>query len=86
MSRLERKNRTFGDIGYKHEGGMFDLFDNSIKTAYRINDEEYDYICEKATDAELELVITETPTFKQKRQIISILNNYLKKYYDSKSN
>ena len=45
--RLERRNRTYGDLGIKSSGGMFDLFDNAIKEIYRINDNEYNYLFEK---------------------------------------
>ena len=42
MTRLERRNRT--DIIYKSSGGILDAFDNAIKEAWRINDDEYDFI------------------------------------------
>lgn len=78
MGRIERKDKmTYGNIGYKQSGGVFDLFDNQIKTAYRINDAEYDHLCEVMTDDESEIFITENPTFAQKRQMIQLLNKHI---------
>lgn len=79
MSRIDRRNKLTDDnIGFKHSGGMFDLFDNQIKVAYRINDDEYDHLCEIMTDEESDVFITEKPTYAQKRQMIHLLNKYLK--------
>jgi hypothetical protein len=77
MSRLKRKNRTYEDIGIMSSGGMLDAVDNAIKEAYRINDEEYDYLCDKMTDEELSLFASDNFTFSQKRQILTLLNKYL---------
>lgn len=73
MTRLERKNWTLKMIGYKSSGGLLDLVDNMIKEIYRINDEEFDYICEIADDATIDLMTTEEITFTQKRQILTFL-------------
>jgi hypothetical protein len=35
-------------------GGMLDLFDSLIYTFYNITSDEYDVICEKASDSELD--------------------------------
>lgn len=77
MSRISRRNWLNKDIGYKSSGGMFDLFDNMLKTIYRINDDEYDHLCEVMTDDELNLFITENPTFAEKRKMIGLLNKYV---------
>lgn len=84
-TRIERRNLTYEDIGYKHSGGIFDLFDNSVKENLRINDKEYDYICEKATDDELKLVSKEKLSYKEKRELLNTLNKYLFKLYADKS-
>ena len=67
MTRFERKNRT--DINYKGCGGITDALDDMIKQLWRINDDEYDYLCETLTDEELSDI---TPEFK------SIVNIYKK--------
>lgn len=76
--RSKRKNRT--DIKYVTRGGLFDIFDNILKQVYYINDDEYDYICEHGTDQELELLVTENPSFKEKREILNLLDDFLEKY------
>ena len=76
-TRLDRKNRNYADIGTLSKGGIFDLFDNIIKEAFRINDIEYDYICEHASDEELDLISKEVLTFSEKRQCVTILSKYL---------
>lgn len=78
MTRLERKSRT--DIHYMNSGGLFDAFDDVIKSVWRINDEEYDYICETATDEELMLLIDEKLTFGNAKKAISLVNNLIKQF------
>jgi hypothetical protein len=77
MERLKRKNRTIEDFGLKSQGGLEDLFDNAIKSAYRINDEEYDFICENATDEDLDFLLNEKPNISEKIMIMRVLNKYL---------
>lgn len=77
MYRIERRNWTEEDIGTVFTGGIFDLFDVNIKEIYRINDEEYDFICENASDDELDLIVKEPETFTDKKQIILTLNKYV---------
>lgn len=76
MNRISRRNWLNTDIGLKSSGGMFDLIDNMIKTIYRINDDEYCNLCGVITDDELILLLTENPTFIEKRKMIQILNIY----------
>ncbi len=78
MSRIDRKHWLNKDMGIKHKGGMLDLFDNHIKVVYRINDDEYDHLCEVMTDEETHLFVTENPTFADKRKMIELLNKYIK--------
>jgi hypothetical protein len=77
MSRLSRKNRTNSECGIKTSGGVTDLFDNTIKTVWRINDQEYDSILEKMTDEEMDLFIKENPTFYEKRKMIILVERLL---------
>ena len=71
------------DIELAKAGGFFDLVDNLIKTAFNITDEEYDYICEHATEEEIEEFVlalgsNEGPsTFTQRRRALEIRNKYL---------
>lgn len=75
--RIERRHITNGEIGYKSAGGLFDLFDNAVKSFARINDEQYDFILERAEDNEMDLLIKEEYSFAEKRQLITMLEKYL---------
>lgn len=77
--RSKRKNRT--DIKFLNHGGLTDLFDNVIKETYYINDDEYDYICEKATDEEIQIFVNEDATFSQKRQVLNFIDKYIEEFY-----
>ena len=77
MSRLSRRNRTNSDCGIKKSGGLTDLFDNVIKSAWRITDKEYDSILEKMTDEEMSLFLTEKPTFEEKRRMTILVERLL---------
>lgn len=79
MERLKRKQRTEIDLGILSSGGMFDLFDNVFKSAFRINDDEFDYIATNANDEEINCLVVENPSFNQKRKIIEVLDKYLSK-------
>lgn len=77
MSRLSRKNRTNKDCGIKNKGGITDLIDNAMKSAWRINDREYDFLLERMTDSEISLFLTETPTFTEKRKMVNLVERLL---------
>lgn len=79
-ARLIRRNRTPDDVGLKSSGGMLDLFDNTIKEIFRVNDDEYDYLCDNMTDDELGLLIKDEFTYQEKRQLITIMDKYLSEY------
>jgi hypothetical protein len=70
--------------------GLFDLMDNWIKEAYNITDEEYDYICDHATDEELHNFLladingNKPVTFSEKRIALGIRNKYLNLLYSTK--
>lgn len=75
---LNRKSWLTDDsnpMGIKGRGGLNDIFDDSIKGSYRITDDEYDFICEHATDEILNLVIKDNLTFTQKRKLLVYLNS-----------
>ena len=78
MTRFERKNRT--DINYKGCGGINDALDDMIKQLWRINDDEYDYLCENLTDDELCTIIPEFKSISQIKDAINITNKYLSNY------
>jgi len=78
MTRFERKNRT--DINYKGCGGITDALDDMIKQLWRINDDEYDYLCENLTNGELCTIIPEFKSISQIKDAINITNKYLSKY------
>ena len=78
MTRFERKNRT--DINYKGCGGINDALDDMIKQLWRINDDEYDYLCENLTDEELCTILPEFKNISQIKDAINITNRYLSNY------
>ena len=78
MTKFERKNRT--DKNYKGCGGITDALDDMIKQLWRINDDEYDYLCENLTDGELCTIIPEFKSISQIKDAINITNKYLSKY------
>ncbi len=77
MSRLLRRNRTNKECGIKTSGGLTDLFDNIIKSTWRITDQEYDSILEKMTDEEMDLFLTEKPSFGDMRKMIILVERLL---------
>jgi hypothetical protein len=71
------------EIKIKSSGGLEVLFDNSVKQLFNITDEEYDFICENASDEEINTFLgalgdlkTE-PTFTEKRKSLEVRNKYL---------
>lgn len=77
MGRISRRGWVDKDMGIKQSGGIFDLFDNILKKVYRINDEEFDSICEKMSDEEIEIFLKENPTFGERRKTIELLNKHI---------
>lgn len=55
---------------------VFDMFDNAFMSAYKLNDAQYDYICEHASNDELDLLIKEEMTYNEKREAILIVKKY----------
>lgn len=77
MSRLSRKNRTNRECDIKSSGGITDLLDNVVKETWRINDQEYDFILERMTDSEMDLMLNDNPTFTEKRKMIILVERLL---------
>ena len=44
-------------VKLKGSGGMTDIFDDAVKQLFNITDDEYDFICENATDDDLDLFL-----------------------------
>lgn len=81
MSREKRKLRT--DIVFKGCGGITDAFDDAIKSTWFINDEEYDYISENATDGELDLFLGGNGKFSDKKKAIATVDRLIDEMYNS---
>jgi len=79
MGRQERKNRT--DIVFKGCGGLTDAFDDAIKRCWWINDDEYDYIGEHATDDELNLFLGGNGKFSELKKALVVVDNLLERMY-----
>lgn len=75
--------RTTKDLKLKSSGGVLDIFDNQIKGAFNLTDEEYDYLCEHMTDEECHVMVAMEPTFAERRQMIEIRNRYLEAFSKS---
>jgi hypothetical protein len=75
-------------VEIKSQVGIFDLIDNIIKESYNINDSEYVFICENATDSEIEILVDllDNPekSFSDIRIALNTRNKYLKRYENEK--
>lgn len=81
MYRLKRKNWTFKDIGFiVNKNDIFSSIDNLVKGTFRINDLEFDYICDNATDEELDILIEECENFSEKRKLLITVNKLIESY------
>lgn len=78
MTRLERKNRT--DIVFKGCGGLFDLFDDAVKEVWRIDDEQYNYLCEYGSEDVLGAMVSAPKNFTEAKQQLTLINTCLSKY------
>tara|TARA_R110002124_G_scaffold176991_1_gene344985 strand:+ start:577 stop:825 length:249 start_codon:yes stop_codon:yes gene_type:complete len=79
MNRQKRKKRT--DIIIKDSGSILDLIDDSIKSTWFINDDEYDFICENATTEEIDLFIGLNPTYSNMKKALEIIDRLLATMY-----
>ena len=81
MTRLERKNRT--DIVFKGCGGITDALDDALKELWRVNDEEFDYIAETASDEELQAILPPFKSIKDVKNALIISNKLLINFKNS---
>jgi len=94
MTRFERKWRkdvklAINTPGVKH--GITDLIDDYFKTLWRINDQEYDYIVEVATDAEMDaIMIDESSSISDMKVAIKLVNtmvdNFINRVREGREN
>jgi len=63
---------------------LLDYVDRSFDDSLHLTKEESDYLCEQATDKELDLLVTFEKTFAQKRQSVLVRNKYKKQFLKSK--
>lgn len=98
VTRISRKNLTQEDLNIVTKSmdreidfngqkitvntGFSDTLDNNFKIMYRLNDAMYDYVADKGSDDELDVLTSEAKTFYDKRKIILVLNKLTKQYYD----
>jgi hypothetical protein len=84
MIRLDRKLGFIID-GLMGGAGIAGLVDYTVMEAFRITDEEYDYLCENMSDSEMDLFIRAgNLSFSDKRILITMLDRYIKKFNDIK--
>ena len=94
MTRFERKWRKDIKLAIntpvvKH--GITDLMDDYFKTLWRINDQEYDYIVEVATDAEMDaIMIGESSSISDMKIAIRLVNtmvdNFINRVREDREN
>lgn len=75
------------EINFKGCGGLTDAFDDVLKSAYNITDDEYDFIAGEATDYELGLFLdgldgSKAP-FSLRRKALEVRNKYLKLFKET---
>lgn len=75
MSRLDRRNRK--DLDITEKGGMFDMTDNMIKSMWRINDEELNFISERLNDEDIFLFTSDCLKFSEAKRILNRIDGIL---------
>ena len=70
------------EIKLANSGGVFDLMDNVMKVGFNITDAQYDFICEEATDEDLDklaevLFNNNKATFTERREALIVRNKYV---------
>lgn len=81
-----RKLRPEVQADYRTQGGLWEIFDNEIITAFNITIDEIEFISGKMTEEEENMVTSSTTysTFSGCRKVIELRNKYLKMYNDDK--
>lgn len=83
MKRLDRIKWTDKDMAIKmgpSKIGMFDLCDSVMKTLFRVNDDELDFMCGQMTDEEFDLTTRESLSYSEIRSVLNFRNKYMKLY------
>lgn len=75
MSRFLRKKRT--DIEFNESGSLVEVFNNSLKEVWLINDEELDYVFDKATDEELDLIVSEELSISFAKEALMLIDRFV---------
>jgi len=92
--RLDNKKRSNEEIGGTFPRGFNQVFDNQMMAAFRLTDQEYDFIAEFSTNEEMEILFTgsefsspfgnqEHPsivTYAEKKMIVKTLDSLMKRY------
>lgn len=82
MTYSPRSKRKYNDLQLKDSGGLYDLFDNTIKLYYRLNNEEYDYVVNNLSDEETTIIISEYIKYSDLKNCLKIVEKYLKEFYE----
>lgn len=69
---------TRPEVKFKGCGGLTDAYDDMFKQALNITDEEYNYICETASDEEIQVLCGFDGKFSEKRKALEIRNKYVR--------
>lgn len=79
MSRINRRNWTDNQMGIVSSGGLFDLFDNTLKQLLRVTDDEFDHLIEYMPEGIWDSFLDSKAviSFSDKRKIIEGLNNHI---------
>jgi hypothetical protein len=84
-----KKLRPEVENDIKYSGGIFGLMNNIIYTGFNITSDELDYICENATDDELDIFVNglgeyeKPPTFSEIKKSLEIRNKFLQQKNES---
>lgn len=88
MTRFDRKNRQDIKSNLSNgnlKNGIFDIIDDTMKSVWRINDDEYDYIIDNLSDDELKTFSLSDPSITDIKIMISKVNELVFKYQNRRS-
>ena len=88
MTRFDRKNRQDIKSNLSNgnlKNGIFDIIDDTMKSVWRINDDEYDYIIDNLSDVELKTFSLSDPSITDIKMMISKVNELVFKYQNRRS-
>ncbi len=55
---------------------MFKMMDDAIMQSLRLNDEQYNCLCEEGTDDELDLIFKNDKTYSEAKQVAILLKKF----------